>query len=393
MAILFDTFYRPIQYWERIGSLTGTYTGEGLVVKRVFDTPWSTRWIFCRKMLGYHFLDVNSAQKTYVHRIVPDRYIPTNVEDYSNGTTFKEMYVDSLEQIEPIRPESWDAVNKEGVNSLARCTFTYRYPNYAVLTDKEIEDYLAIAPDVQYGRLVSDVVRPSTVTSYYNELEDGTADPEPYYQNITSTKAAVVKRYISKAVQPTAQHIVLPYGMMRFVDGTVKTYNDTNFVTRTVYGTKATNITTKLVAKSEVIYTWHNVPTSDITGSSQVKRIQRFIGCVNKYTFDDYLPQTLLLTAVNSRPFRQLGGHYTTDIEMRMTYFYVAESYSNGVPFSNGDTAIGHNYFLRFAPEAEKFQPQWVDTGYRYDLLTHNGLKTGKRLFEPKDFFEMFLST
>lgn len=391
MAILFDTFLRPIEYFERPGSLTGTYVGGELVVKRIFDTPWSTRWIFCRKMLGYHFLDVNSQQRTYIRRIVPDKYIPTNVEDYSNGNTFKEMYVDSLEQIEPIRPESWDRDNKEGVNTLARCTFTYRYPNYAVLTDAEIQYLVDLYPDVNYGRLICDVYRQGEKAETKEVTDGSKSDLTTTYTKLLN-RGAQIRRYISKSVQPTAQHIILPYGMMRFVDGTVKTYNDKNFVTRTVYGTKATNITTKLVAKSEVIYTWHAVPTTDITGSSQVKRIQRFIGCVNKHSFDNYPPQTLLLSAVNSRPFRQLGGHYTTDIEMRMTYFEALERYEDGIPDSNDDFAIGHNYFLRFAPEDEKFDPKWLDTGYRYDLLTHDGTKTGKRLFEPKDFFEMFVS-
>ncbi len=399
---------RLIEYKELITSLTSQFVNGESVVKRDFLVAWDERWIFARRILGYHYLSPVLAVNppaSFIRRVIPHYFTPLGVDDYTNPQEqFKLMYATTMESMDPVRPIEWDDLNSEGVNQFAKMSFTYRYPTYAIYQDQEIYDQLALNPDVVYGQRISDVARKSTDV-FYSTVLDVAAKQEidtAYYE----LKPCRILRYISKTLQPTAQHLIVPQGRMSFVDGSERTVQPPTGPALTIKGTPATNITVKLIGKTELVYTWHSVPTSDITGASQVKKIQRYIGSVNKYPFDGYPSQTLLFTAINSRPFRQIGGHYTTDIELRMSYFEVLELYNAPVPpnpagqyipYVNDDKAIGHNYFLRFSPHSlfngtatPATIAEWLDLGYRYDLITHDGLKTGRRLYEPKDFYELF---
>jgi hypothetical protein len=396
MATLIDEFHGPVTYNELINSMTSQYVNGELILKRDFLTPWDTRWVFARKMLGYHYLATNSGGTTYIRRIIPQFFNPLGIDDFTNpAEQFKMMFCSSMESMDPVRPKEWDATYKEGVNLYAKVSFTYRYPTYSIFSDIEVTEDYTRNPDPIFGSTIADVKRLTTETISREIIYPQDPDPTPQVITEIFPFSCHLFRYISKQIQPSAQHLVLPYGRFYFVDGNGAGQR-----------TPATNVTTKLISKTEVIYTWHWVPTSDITGNSQVKKIQRYIGSVNQYAFDGYPPQTLLFTAINSRPFRQVGGHYTTDIELRMTYFEVLERYRkpNGfiIPLINDDKAVGHNYFLRFSSseifkrlEAGTATPdeiaEWLNLGYRYDLLTHDGTSDGRRLFQPKDFYDLFL--
>lgn len=406
MAFLFDDLHGPVEYFELVGSLSTTFQGNETVVRRDFLCAWDKRWVFARKMLGYHYIDeegTGTDAKRFVRRVVPQSYAPLGVEDSTyTQEPFKLMFCSALENMEGVKPVEWNANDREGTNLKAKLSFTYRYPTHAVRSDDAVRQLLNANPDPVNGSLITDVQRYTDllVSRSRTYPVDGSTVDDAYL----ATRPCWPLRYVSKTVQPSAQHLILPQGRMRFVDGTTTAI--TGAPGKYYHGTPATNITAKLLSRTELVYTWHAVPTSDITGGSQVKKAQRFSGCVNRHLFDDYPAGTLLVTAINNKPYRQLGGHYTTDLEVRMTYFEVDEVYAapggaGWIPDANGDRALGHNYLLRFTPEpifkrleagtatADEVA-QWLSLGYRYDLITHDGRSDGRRLFEDRDYYELF---
>jgi len=391
MAILFDERYGNIEFFERPDSLKASYTAGTLSLKRVFDTDWDTRWIFARRMVGYSFVNTDTSGRQYIARVPPHAHEPMRLRDATQVEGSNIMYCTDLESMEPIKPLEWNETDQEGLNLLARCTFNYSYLPYVVKTDEEIGRIVSAFNNAQGPTYeptdparFGDVIKNGPYTSIFPVTVKVGPNTSTIDRIFVEGETSVVHRYISKVVQPSAQHLILPYGSMRFVDGT------THGLFNTTYGTKATNTLVKIIPKAELTYTWHRVPSTDVSGGSHLDRIQRFLGKVNSDMFDGYKSGTLLFLAVNSKPYRQIGGYYALDIELKMTYFEMFEGYSGGrIPAENGDTTIGHNYFIHF-PESRSVDVDFLADGYRYDLITANGQATGRRVFEAARFRDMF---
>lgn len=364
MASIFVDNYGPVDYWERPNSPTESYQEGEIVVQRIYDTPWDTRWLFIRQVVGFATVVDDDTDGAYIQRTIPQAYFPDNFPEFLDTGPSNDgrwVYCTSLESVEGVKPTGWDTTYDVGTFELARCTFTFKSLPYRVLTDGEVTAYVNNLPtDVYIQDFASPELRPdpSINATYY--------DPPLYETRIL--------RYVTKKIQPSSQHLVLPYGKMFFVSTDNKKIPSNNGIN-------------KLVSSADVIYTWHQVPSQDLNNTNQLKKIQAAIGTVNREPFDGYPAGTLLLTAVNNTPRRLIGGYYASDIELRMKYFNATDLYGKVLN-------VGHNWVLRFLYDANFTGPVPgnldFSNSYQYTLLSANGSLSGRKLFDATWFRALF---
>jgi len=338
-----------ITYKERPGSPEESYANGIGTCKRTFDVAWTQRWEFAQQMLGYS-QRLNSGTGGYISRKVPEAYKDIARVAYSDiEGQFKSeywLYAQSLDSIQGIKPIEKNA-NDVGTYDKARMTFTYSSLTYNVHTDDDCRNGVGAA---------------------HTRFVDANGNPSDVYREGT---AARIARYITRQVQPTSEHLQLPFGQMLWADGS---------------NTPAVNGIAKTVPGMEVIYTWHQVPSQMLNVTSQISQLYNKIGTVNKYDFDYCPPGTLLLTAIETKPYRIIGGGTVSDIVFKMKY-------TNHFDASGTITNKGHNHFIHFTTFVVEGGTIDPIKSYRYDLLTSNGnATTGRKVYNESDFIDLFLA-
>ncbi len=324
-------------------------TGIGRV-RRVFLCEWEDRWVVAQGLMGWAEILPGELDFEYIHRVPPHSYkditriVPTDEDN--NALQQNWLFATQLESITGVAPRGLNS-NDVGYYEKAKITVTYESLTYDPHSDEYAENK---------GWLD---LHGNPCDLYITTFGSGPGG--------TTLDAALPVRYISRTFHPTAEYLTLPYGQLLWADD----------------GTPAATGAGKIIASMEVQYTWHQVPSSINNVSSQITRIFNHLGKVNKYTFDFFPPGTLLLTAVETKPYRQIGGGYMSDITFKMKYFNASSSL--GVP-----TNKGHNHFLKFNSIG---LPAFgnLTNSYDYVLLTSNGLDTGRRVYDEYDFSFLFL--
>jgi hypothetical protein len=127
-------------------------------------------------------------------------------------------------------------------------------------------------------------------------------------------------RYITRVARPGGRFHVLRAGMMGYV-------SDNKPVPEGI------PLTVPFVTLS---YTWHQVPEGGVPNAA----IRKCLGTINNLTFDGYPAETLLLTNVVPRPFRNPFGERNYDVEYTFRY-------QPNVSYADGVTPRGHNFIPR----------------------------------------------
>lgn len=338
-----------VSYFERPGSPEESYTAGVGKVRRVFDTAWNDRWTFIQGLLGWSQILEGNLGKKYIQRVPPQPYkdirrVFPNDEDEVSPEQYW-LFPTQLESVQGIGPRGKQS-NDIFFYEKARITVTYESLTYTPYSDEYTRNKGWLDQNGNPSDLF--IARPGSVPYAY-----------PF-------------RYISRSYQPTAEYLTLPYGQLLWADD----------------GSPAATGAGKIIPTMEVHYTWHMVPSSLNNVSNQVTHIFNHVGKVNKYEFDNCPPGTLLLTAVESKPYRLIGGGYLNDLTFKMKYFNATNIM--GVPENKG-----HNHFLKFSQLSIRDLPPGTiglvpGSTYKYELLSSDGTLTGRRVYDEINFTTLF---
>ena len=190
-----------IWYSERPDSPSESYAGGVGKARRVFDVRWTDRLKFLSRMLGYSEpVYFSNGNFSHVKRTPPVAYPPITITSNRRIGQYIEpseywLHATSVDNIEPVgidrsplerRPpgrasdlvvETRDADNMF-THALARITLSYEALPYRVVTDDGMKSLGFYASDAPFEY------------SFY--------------------------RYVSRTAQPHAEHLTLPFGVLRW---------------------------------------------------------------------------------------------------------------------------------------------------------------------------------
>lgn len=344
----------------REGSLKERYVGNNCSVSIQYDVSWLNRWKFALALLGNSQIATHASGKKYIHRVLPHGYFGTIIPVVPGDRDLPKswLWASQLENMEGKAPIGYDA-NGAPLYKEARLTVTYETVSFRMATDREM---------INDGQ-----VMPGT---------GGMPD-----------EAERLGRYVTRFIQPTAEYFALPHGRFHWATSTTTAGNA--YLGSPVTGSQLGFI----IPFQELVYIWHQVPrirkASDGRPPAYAvpKAIRKLLGAVNSVTFDGFDPGTLLLTAVEVKPYRWIGGFYYADITYKMKYMNAVKP----IDGTHYNPPRGHNYFLQMPkpPTGD------VNTGigfvdYNYELISHNanplttGPNPGIRVYREFDFKELF---
>jgi hypothetical protein len=307
--------YKKIPYRELKGSPQISFQGEGLVVKRVFETPWEFMPRFATLLLGDARRVLTTEEDAFstpfygVERDLPDVYsVFSDLQPkFGRGALVWAQAIESIDGVGLMdQADSLHGGTTSASYELARLTVRYESVTYPIIPDDDNGLHGSAASD---GRVV------------------------PLESNL--------QRYVTRVVQPAAEALTLPPQAYKFV-------TDQN---------PLLGAALHIVPSSEVHYIWHRVP-------GRPKAVTQTIGCVNRGLFDGWSDGTLLLLAVEVKPYKWITGRRLCDITYKMKYFSALDPQTD----REYSPPRGHNYFLRY------FRGGTTNPGY--DLATHNGVAT-----------------
>lgn len=333
-------------YYERPGSPNEQYSGDTFRATRTFDVPWYARWAFISYMLGTPKLVGNSI----ISRELPDQYYAFfggNANNLASPKAF--MIATSLNGIECLGQQS------ETANGVGPGTkITYCLYDWARIT-------------IGYESVTYNVKSDAEVTL---------GESNEYY----------LERFTTVFRQPTAEFLTLPFGAFKWVelDENGRTIVDPK--TGQPTGIRVSGSNGKIVAAAEIILVHHRVP-----GVSDA--IKTHIGTVNKFDWPEIgaLRGQLLLSNVELKPYRWLNEKRIFDITFKFKYMDPDPAASLADPTN----ARGHNWFLQHFPVATNTKvgadiSDILAGDPKYKLMTHNGWKTGRTVYQYADFRDLF---
>ncbi len=334
--------YQPLKFYTLTEGLQESYMGNNARVRVTYVVDWDLRWEFCYYMLGYTEIRIDPIfNRRYLHRQPPQGYEGTYKERFSGNekdTPLPWLWASSVESIE--------GVNHRGTNvkgaplfEVAKVTINFEALSYRIMSD---EDML---------RKVG-----------YDPLFPGVID-----------ESVSLARYVTKFVQPSAEYFSLPFGKFKWVT------TPPELVTGSQMGF--------IVPSMEVVYIWHQIPRRQGQRISPPayalpKAVRKMLGSVNSTPFDGFEKGTLLLTSVEVKPYRWIGGDYYSDITYKMKYLKQTKP-RDGSEYPDG-TPRGHNYFMKMTSSAN------ATPEYEHYLISHDGTNTGIRLYKELEFRELF---
>lgn len=334
----FERLASGIQYRELKGSPQVSFQGEGLLVKRTFETPWDQAWRFALYLLGD------------AHRVAVTGTDGFGNPQYGIRRTLPDPYSAVADHLPEVRSGSlaW-ATAIETVDGLG--TFTAADQ---IFTSVKVSDYDVARMTVRYESLNYPILDDEQVVS----LEGGSGTSVNTGNQIPMERC--LGRFVTRVVQPAAEALTLPHGTFVFTEDQ----------------TPILGANLRIVPSTEVHYVWHRVP-------GRPRAVTQAIGCVNAAEFDGFARGTLLLLAVEVKPYRWLTGRRLCDITYKMKHFSALDTTLS--PVREYTPERGHNWFLRTYPDGS--------SPPTYMLLTHNGntiANGGQPVYREADFTALF---
>lgn len=211
------------------------------------------------------------------------RVLPVAHPVYVYRKRNKWMYAVDLLRMSGRGKPSWDAVDQAGAWEFALAEIAFESVPYGVRSDGEIFNPARLSPD-----------------------------------------ESLLKRFTNRQMQPAGEFLTLPRGALRWVSDNAPSDQTPG----------------KIIARFDVVYSWHSVP-------APTKAIFDMLGKVNETEFDGHAAETLMLTAAELIPKRQITGWRSYDINLRCRYVKPEG------PFFVAAVNPGHNWFLRFKKDIE----------------------------------------
>lgn len=355
---------RRIEYRERPDSPKESYSGNTGKCSRTFDVAWTDRLFFLQGMMGWSEpVFGNTGTFQYIKRVQPVGYPAVVVGDNKASLWGKVeasnywLYATAIDSIEPLGIDRSDREllrrnTREGVE------FTVN-----TKTDEDIFKHHTARISLSYEALPYRVADEAAMRSLGFIDETGQIDESTMW------------RYVSRTIQPSSEHLTLPFGRMKW-DASAPTG---------LANTVATNQTGRIIPSMDIVYTWHQVPGIPDHAFSM-------IGSINSVVINDWSPGsgkawsyaagTLLFTGMELKTYRMATGIYCNDVIYRMKYFSAVEPHTGELYAP----PRGHNHFLAFhgitgtAP---------LDYKYSYQKLV-DGSSTGRGVYQEQDLRKLF---
>jgi hypothetical protein len=386
MAKLFIKDFAVIDYKEVPGSRTFSYVGNQAKGTCIYDVRWEDRFKFMTGIMGFSQLKYINTSGPRIKRFKPFAY-PEYTKIDSDASVLFASGIESVEPVVPKRIPKADIDFIDGVGDnipycLARIKVSFSSPAFSYHEPtQELE--------AEQGVLTSHLGNPGDVLDNINK-------PKRDYN---------ISTYITKIVQPSMEVLRLPYGYMRWANGLKDAQG--NILAKPGEG----NITGvfKMKPQSDITYIFHQIPALprkgwlvedevDLTGSlgeELLGGVFTHVGCVNDSTFDSYKTETLLLKAIEAKPYRWIDGKRYYDYVYHMAHFNPVENLGELIKLdadSNPEKIgeiIGHNHFIRLQPP-KKDGANSITVEPFYSLLTVDGTFQGKGVFELRNFYDLF---
>lgn len=368
MAILNVPGFAPIGYREVLGSNTFSFLGNVPKGTCTFYVDWNRRYDFAVAMLGQSIIKNINTDKPFIARIKPQPFPEFVKPDFTPV-----LHATSIESIEGVAPrgQAQGEPDPSQYYNQAKIKFNYESLTYSI---QDPEEEKVRDPDIA-----------------------------PPVGGVLTNLSINVSTYVTKIVQPSMEVLRLPYGYMSWVEGLKQ-----GATVLCGGGPGNTNITGvfKMKPQSEITYVWHRIPAlpkkgwliandDDIDGGlgeEIIGAVFTHLGCVNEYEFDGYAPETLLLKAVEVKPYRWIDGQRYYDYIYHMSHFNPVQELTPGLTINpmSARTAIGHNHFIRLQPPkvsgaSNIYIEPW------YCRISHDGTDDGRPLFPRRKFKDLFI--
>lgn len=344
-----------ISYVERPGSPRESYSQQGGArVQRIFDVSWEDRWYFCRALLGFSLTN-GAGSLNYITRITPEPYPGAGRVVGGSDETYW-LFAHAIESIEPIGPGGKDIsqatpgmptrVTRDADNTFtyqkARITVSYESAPYKIIPTS---DFLRLDSVKASNTTIGSLIKSVDLTPVQQFLSIDPRSTTNFFPD-----ESCLARYVSRHVQPTAEHLTLPFGQML--------YQPDAPLPPGQKASPAINGIGRIIPNMELQYIWHQVPAVP-------NHILKYLGTVNLTEFVDRTPSldpnysnnlgksyavgTLLLVAIEVKPYRQITGAFAYDIVYRMKHFSALKPPKPPALLPTlFDPEKGHNYFIRF---------------------------------------------
>lgn len=384
MSIL-NTPDGPVWYSEMPGSPEYSYQGNAARMRRRFQCYWPSRWAFCLGTMGYSLVgfysDIPGGGTSHVYPSIL-RTLPTPYYDLRR----------KIDQGHILWPT--------GIESISGMGPKFDATNVNVPRDDDTELYQYAVINVVY-EAPTFVYR--TDNNSLGSMLDVGSEHASQYMPVDCSRTGVM-RYVTKIIQPQAEHIRFPHGFMKWSEDVVIPNPAGGGNTIVAPKGQVVNQTIgRMVNHNEITYIWHQVPALDRTAgnididfrSELIGAALTHIGCVNSAQFDNYGPGTLLLTSVEARPYKWINGVRYYDYVYRMKHMDFIENAEQPRVIRPAGSHIGHNYLPRQCANQSGGTP--IEP--TFCLPTHDGTEAvaplgngkGRTLFAFRNFDELFL--
>lgn len=410
MASVFDvTSGETIPFGEILETQDFQFSGNVFTLRRTFQCPWESRFKFIRAMMGVSRINFKNTGHPTLERVSPVPF--ADLRDTRGSGSREVLYPTGVERIVGTGPRPHETqgpptiyVTDDGRYSdprlfvFARVTMLYEAPTFSVQTDN----------DCPIGNLrdkppaAGPTLQTTLGSSYVGRLEQ--------------------KRYTTRITQPLTEAIRIPANYWQYVEGLWE-----NGGIKASPGQLVDIGTYVLFPTLEVQWHFHRVPAlvqSWETGADWLFQETAnaptvgvrpellgacftHLGCVNARYFDGFAPGTLLLTAIEARPYRWITGERYYDYTFRAKHFNPVDAFKTNmfpfvyagtppIPTETRDPAVsypyaGHNYFLRLSPPKDN---TISFTMPYFSLITDNGQtleNNGRPVFPYRDFEDLFV--
>lgn len=368
---------------ERPGSPQEQYTAqEGKVVRTVL-VPWRERWQHIRDWLKPPFVQQRlnlDVSRNEISREIPlteeetREWIPLGIDEFGNLISIRSepwLYATDILSVRGIKPLGKNA-NDVMEYEWAEVEISFEKRSYVVRSDEEMRAlYRGRGDDPDDGRF-----------SDYGPSSPPASGKGDIFQRATHGETGIVNisRAVTRIAQPNSRVIHFPFGKM-FYD------ND---------GKVAINGVVAVEPHTEVILTWHDVPTSEDLIWKQVRHIASFTGAVNSINFFGYDSGRLLFNGMGVTKHFSCLGHRLSNFIMRFGYVTFTDAW--GLPTED------HNAALRVG-QSNTARPE---TWWFYERITTDGkqvfirnavpgsdkselFKDGNTLYPGLDFRNIFI--
>ncbi len=124
--------------------------------------------------------------------------------------------------------------------------------------------------------------------------------------------------------------------------------------------------------------TWWKVPVMGVENINRFfKHWSGFLGYTNREVFDDHEPGSLLLTGIQA----SIGKFFSGNLYVNVTFLLKERNAKHAWNITDvPQEAVGHDSFLRINLDGE----------FKVQIITTDGLLTGRRLFPKKYFYKLF---